>query len=302
MIMLPYLVEEDIVMSTPSEPRQDRNSYPIDTESAVETARLLAQDTFITKAMGGPLIEQSEAACSTFHDILDLACGAGGWVTEVAHLLPRAQVTGIDLSKQMVAAGRARAQAQMLTNAHFTEMNLLAPLAFPEACFDLINARHLVALMTPITWPGLLRETWRVCRPGGVIRLTESEMPITSSPAFEQLTSWALQAFQQTGRNFSSDARNFGITTRLVPLLKEAGYQNIKHKPYAIDFSWGTEPHAGFYEDFKVVFQLGKDFMVKPGLTSPEHYDQTYQQFLSEMQSENFSAVSYVLTAWGIKP
>ena len=149
-------------------------------------ARLLNQDTVFTKAMGGPLAEQGDIR--PVSSVLDLACGPGGWVLDVARMLPDAQVMGVDISARMTDYGRATAKARGLQNAHFMTMNIQEPFSFADNSFDLINARYFVAVLTPNTWPMLLRETFRICKPGGIIRLTETEMAITNSPAFEQMT------------------------------------------------------------------------------------------------------------------
>ena len=196
---------KDIFMATGKE-----EHYPIDPENAVEMSRLLNQDTMITKAMGGPLSEQGENAF--FHNVLDLACGPGGWVLDVARMLPEANVTGTDISTRMTNYGRATANARGLHNAHFTTMSIQEPFPFADNSFDLVNARYLVAVLTPKLWPTMLRETFRVCQSGGIIRLTEPEMPITNSPAFEKITQMGLDAFSKTGRNFGPTPRNFGIT------------------------------------------------------------------------------------------
>ncbi len=280
--------------------RKDESIYPIDPENAVEMARLLNLDTVFTKALGGPLAEQGDyPPCKS---VLDLACGPGGWVLDVARMLPDAQVMGVDISTRMTDYGRATAKARGLQNAHFMTMNIQEPFSFADNSFDLINARYLVAVLTPNTWPVLLRETFRMCKPGGIMRLTETEMAITNSPAFEQITQMALNAFTMTGRNFGPTARNFGITPMLPKLLKDTGYTHVNYKAYGVDTSAGTEGHESFYQNYMVVFQLGKPYFVGLGLATDEKYEELYQQTLQEMMADDFCAISYSLVAWGEKP
>ncbi len=60
---------------------------------------------------------------------------------DVAHTYPEIEVTGIDISHNMIAYARAHAEVRGLTNAHFQVMNALEQLDFPDASFDLVNAR-----------------------------------------------------------------------------------------------------------------------------------------------------------------
>ena len=279
---------------------KDENVYPIDPENAVEMARLLNQDTTFTKAMGGALAGLGDPP--SFHNVLDIACGPGGWVLDVARMLPEAQVMGVDLSTRMTDYGRATAKARSLQNAHFMTMNIQEPFPFIDNSFDLVNARYLVAVLTPSTWPPMLQETFRISKPGGITRLTENEMPVTNSPAFEQITQMALNAFSMTGRNFGPTARNFGITPMLPRLLKNAGYVNVGYRAFGVDTSAGTEGHESFYQNQMVVLQLGKPYFVGLQLTTDEKYEELYQQMLQEMMSDDFCAINYSLIAWGEKP
>lgn len=275
-------------------------TYPIDPENAIEMARLLNQDTMTTNAMGGPLSEQGKEP--VFHNVLDLACGPGGWVLDVARMLPEARVTGTDVSARMTNYGQATANARGLHNARFTTMNIQEPFPFEDNSFDLINARYLVAVLTPDVWPAMLRETFRVCEPGGIMRLTEFEAAITSSPAFEQIIQMGLEVFHKTNRIFSPNARNFGITPILSRLLTNVGYRNIQRKAYAMDSSAGTAGHESFYQDYMVALSLVKPFLVGLGSISAEQYEELYQQALHEMMSSDFCAITYSLTVWGQKP
>src|SRR6266550_5114635 len=170
--------------ASPPNPSEE-NAYVIDIESAAELARLLHQDRHVTKSMGGLLAEQSDI--SNIHDVIDVACGPGGWALEVADRYPDIKVVGIDISKSMIEYARALAKAQKLKNVEFLVMDALKPLDFPNASFDLVNARFIQGFMPPHAWPALLQECLRVCRPGGIIRLTEIEAAITNTPASEKL-------------------------------------------------------------------------------------------------------------------
>jgi len=279
---------------------QGERTYTIDAESATEMARLVNHDLLLTQSMGGLFSERADL--SNIHDILDIACGPGGWVLEVARTYPEISVTGIDISQTMVEYARAYAKARGLANAHFRVMDALKPLDFPSASFDLVNARALVGFMYPQAWPVLLQETLRICRPGGIVRLTEGEMPITNSPAFEKLSGLLLQALHLAKRNFSPDGRHLGITPMLGRLLHDAGFQNIQKKVHFFDFSAGTPAHEGFYQDFMVAFQLLLPFLSKMELITKEEFDQVYQQMLAEMLSNDFLSIAFVLTVWGEKP
>ncbi|MGB8347336.1 MAG: class I SAM-dependent methyltransferase [Ktedonobacteraceae bacterium] len=295
-------------MTTSPDSSENKNTYFIDSEGAAEMARLLDQDVLVTNSMGGLFPERAGSdTLEGIHDILDVACGPGGWALNVCLDYPDTEVTGIDSSEMMVLYARAHAKARRLDNVRFKVMDAMKPLEFPDASFDLVNSRALVGLMTPQTWPQLVREMVRVCRPGGTIRLTEFEMPMTTSPAFEKISDLILRAMQKVGRTYSPDGRYFTLTPMLGSLLRDAGCVSIEKKPHILDFSSGTEAHDGYSQDLILGFGLVLPFLlhIEPIThegVKKELFEQTLREMMSEMQAEDFCAFAYGATVWGRRP
>ncbi len=286
-------------MSTPVDLTQSENTYPIDHESGAEMARLMEQDHLFTKGMRGLLAERSDLP--QIHRILDVACGPGGWALEVAFAYPEKEVVGFDINQTMITYARTQALAQGLQNVSFRVMNALQPLDFPTASFDLVNAR-LIAFLPPTAWPILIHEYLRVTRSRGIIRLTETELSVSNSPALERLQEFLTRAFRAAGLSFSPDGRRIAITPQLGRLLREAGCINVQNMAHAIDYSAGTEAYTAFYQDWRMVYKLLQPFFISTGVTTQQEVDQVYEQMLLEMMSDDFCAVHYLLTVWGEKP
>ncbi len=288
-------------MTTSPDAQESKNAYFIDAEDGAEMARLLDQDMLVTRSMGGLFPERVDEL-DHIRTILDVACGPGGWVLRVASEYPHVQVTGVDISERMVGYARSLAQASGLPNAHFRVMDVLHPLEFPAYSFDLVNARTLVGLMTPQTWPALLHELVRVSRHGGTLRLTEFEMPMTTSPAFEKISSLILQAMREAGRSYSLDGRYFTLTPMLGLLLREAGCRNIKKRPHIVDFSAGTVAHEGYVQDIMVASTLIVPFLTRLNMISENEFKLLRQQMIGEMMADRFCAFAYGATVWGTCP
>lgn len=285
--------------SSPSDLPLQGNTFIVE-ESSQEMAWLLNQDAILTKGMGHLFPENLDL--SGVSSVLDVACGPGGWVLDVARNHPEFTVTGFDISEPMIDYARAHATARGLHNVHFRVMSALEPLDFPDNSFDMVNARTLVGFMFPEAWPRLLQEMVRVCRPNGIIRLTEFELPLTNSIAFEKISELVIEATLKANRNYSPDTRHFGITPMLGRLLREAGCQALESQVYAIDFSSGTDAHESVYQDYMIVYSLIQPFLLKMGVTTPEAIEHTYQQMLTELLTEDFCGIWYYLSAWGHTP
>ena len=285
-------------MSTDSSANE--GSYVIDAESASEMARLMHQDHLMTERMGGlfpPTLDLSQV-----HDVLDLACGPGTWVLEVAYANPEIEAVGLDISSRMIRYAQARAQSQQLPNAHFEVADILQPLEFEDDSFDFVNARTIVGFMMPSLWPGLLQECRRVSRPGGIIRLTELELGLSNSPANEKINGLLSKAGYLAKRSYSPDGLHIGITPMLSRFLRNAGCEDIQYAAHAIDFSAGSPAHEEFFQNMMIGLQLLQPFLLRLKVITQEEIDQLYQQALTEVQSDDFCAVMYYLSAWGRKP
>ena len=280
-------------------PREE-STYVINPESGAETARLMFQDSLLTQQLGGLFpVEMDEDSAMK---VLDLACGPGGLVLNVAHDYPKAEVYGVDISQTFVRYAAAQAWSRRLDNAYFQVMDVMKPLDFDENSFDVVNGRLLFGFMPTKAWPGLLKECMRILRPGGLISLAESEIGITNGPISERLAHMFLQAMQRAGMIFSPDARHVGITPMLGGLLRDAGFEDIRQKAEIIDYSAGSPVHDAFCENIMVGSKLAQPFMIKMGITTQEEVDQLYEQCLEEVKGEDFRAIWYYLHAWGRKP
>ena len=286
-------------MTTPVEPSKSGNVYISDSESGAEMARLLDQDRLVTKGMGGLLPERSNDFTG-IHLVLDAACGPGGWALELAFKHPDIEVVGFDISQAMIDYANTQARVQGLENASFGVMNLLKPLDFSDNSFDLSNVRF-VNFIPAAAWPPFVRELARITRPGGFIRITESEWwYFTTSPALETLNSMVIKAIQVQG-GYSQTGRFTGILPMLRSLLRDVGCVNIKLASHVIDFSFGTEAYEGFRRDASVVFKLFQPFIIRMQVATQEELDRLYNQMILEMLQEDFRGLMMPLTALGEK-
>jgi ubiquinone/menaquinone biosynthesis C-methylase UbiE len=282
---------------------EPENTYVIDPEHAGELARLMQQDRLLTESSGGLFPEFPDGPpLPKGARVLDLACGPGGWALEVAFAYPQVEVIGVDISQQVIAYARAQAWSRGLENAHFQVMNVMEPLPFPDASFALINGRLLFGFMLPAAWPRLLQECFRLLTPGGVIRLAETEGSLTTSPAFERLSALGNEALKRVGQSFSPDGRHIGITPVLPRLVRQAGFEEVRLRSSALEWSTGTEYHYAVFKDYAVALELVQPFLVKAGVITREELEQLYQQAVAEMQQEDFCAVSTLFIVWGRKP
>jgi SAM-dependent methyltransferase len=276
------------------------STYVVDAQSAAEMSRLMRQEKLLTRSMGGVFPENTDL--TGIQRMLDLACGPGGWVLETAFAHPEIEVKGVDISERAVAYANAQARVQQLPNASFQAMNVLQPLAFPDASFDLVNERLIVGFMRPDKWPDLIQECLRILRPGGILRFTEFEPGFTNKPFLEKALGMVTRAMKFGGYTFSPDGLHFNIIPMLPGFFREAGLQNIQKMAHVIEFSEDTEARDSFYHDTAIGFQLVEPFIEKVGLATLEEWRGIYKKAIAEIFEDDFRAIWFFLTVWGHKP
>lgn len=276
-------------------------TYIFDPEDGAEMARLMHLDRVTTTAMGGPLA--GLAPLPEGAQVLDLCCGPGGWVLDVAYKRPDIEITGMDISQTMVAYAWARAATQQMTNASFVVGNILEPWDFPDASFDLVNARFLIAVLPRASWQEMVRACYRVTKPGGVIRLTESDVfGLTSSRAFARWSQLSYRLSHARSYGFSPDQHSLGITHMLGAFLQTVGCEQIQNKMHVVDFSANTDAWGDLFHNYTIAFTKMQPLLLQTALATPEELDLLYQHFLIESHLDSFRGVWPSMSVWGTKP
>ncbi|TPX11523.1 uncharacterized protein E0L32_007734 [Thyridium curvatum] len=130
--------------------------------------------------------------------ILDLGCGTGIWVIDLADQHPSAEVIGVDISPIQ--------PSYIPPNCRFEIDDINRDWTYPEDAFDLVHARALVGCVPD--WAELDRRVLRHLRPGGWLEHVELSVHIrcddNSLPAGSSLAQWGglmAQVYRKIGRS-----------------------------------------------------------------------------------------------------
>ncbi len=262
-------------------------------------ARLFDQNRLINEYMGGLFPQDIDP--STIEDVLDLACGPGGWVQDIAFAHRAMQVMGVDSSQAMLDYARALTRVQGLDNASYRRMDIRQPLDFTDASFDFVNVRFLVGVLSPGDWPALLAECKRVLKPGGIIRLVEAEWPDTTSPAVQHLGRIVIGALEHLGRSYGPDGQHLGVMGRLVPLLRDTGLTQVRSRTVEVPFTTGLISMHPIMALLRTALYLMEPSLLRWEVVTKEEFEALLEQMELETISQDFRGTLRIGEAWGEK-
>ncbi len=278
--------------------RANDDTYIMDVRGGAEYARLIEQDRSVNEAMGSLFPPAINAGA--VHEVLDAACGPGGWALAVAHAFRGVHVTGIDINAEMIEYAQAQAKVRRLDAAvRFQVMDVRKPLAFADGTFDLVNARFMVSFLPQAEWPGVIKEFARVARPGGHIVLTESDVAgETNSAAFKEVLHLVSEAMYRVGFYSEVGTR---VTQALAQLLRDAGCGEIQQKQHRLDYSQGAPAHQAVCENIMAGMRLAQPFLVATKIASQERLDELFHRVEIDMLADGFQSYWDFVTVWGTR-
>jgi ubiquinone/menaquinone biosynthesis C-methylase UbiE len=103
--------------------------------------------------------------------VLDLACGSGAFLGDLARAFPRARIMGSDLSAAYLTEARRRSGVTAVVQANAER------LPFADASLDAVTCVYLFHELPPKVRAAVAAEIARVLKPGGCFALADSVQP-----------------------------------------------------------------------------------------------------------------------------
>jgi ubiquinone/menaquinone biosynthesis C-methylase UbiE len=157
-------------------------------------------------------------------NVLDVGCGTGASALPAAQAVgPDGSVLGVDLAARLLDRARTKAVNYGLTNIEFRLADMTA-LGYPDSRFDAVVSVFSIFFVPDME--GLVRELWRMVRPGGKLAVT-TWGPRIFEPAYSR---W-LAAIKQERPDLHSAFNPWDRITDVAAvkrLLLDGGVTNVE--------------------------------------------------------------------------
>jgi ubiquinone/menaquinone biosynthesis C-methylase UbiE len=221
--------------------------------------------------------ESLRIALAKARRVLEVGCGDGLWTIEQADLYRSKECFGVDLDARAVQRAANAAIAAGRRNAIFWQQpnyHEFDPALCESASFGFVRATFLARALLFTDFPRLARALYRVTAPQGVVAWTECELPITSSPALQQIFALVTRALDAVGHRYAPPTElemlmrqrraqpgikegprmHLGITPYLAYWLAQAGFRDVRYSAHAIDISASNRAMHGAFCEHALLF------------------------------------------------
>jgi SAM-dependent methyltransferase len=170
--------------------------------------------------------------------LLDVGCGPGTITADLARLVAPGRVTAVENAPDVLGAARQEAQRAgrstgfVATDAH--------ALALGSGVFDVVHAHQVLQhVADPVQ---VLREMRRVCAPGGVVAVRDSDYgAFTWYPDVPELDEW-LELYQRLARGNGGEP---DAGRRLLSWCLRAGFDDVS--PSSSTWCFATPEDRGWW-------------------------------------------------------
>ncbi|CAG8449074.1 5448_t:CDS:2 [Funneliformis caledonium] len=220
--------------------------------------------------------------------VLDVCCGAGTWLLDMASAYGSSNFFGIDLC--FVFPTEIKPE-----NVQFKLGDVLEGLPFDDNTFDYVHQGHMVDVFTLDQWHFAITEIIRVCKPGGYVEFAEPELATNSGPIVSKFYDALVEL---------SESRNVKIRMydNIIGILNSTiSVQNVESKKEVISLGLKKGGYVGneylmIHNEFFLNVPMPETLSKFMGLSERE-YLELYKRAKNEVESV-FSPDCEVYKIW----
>ncbi|KAI7901348.1 S-adenosyl-L-methionine-dependent methyltransferase [Cokeromyces recurvatus] len=261
----------------------DENNTSILPRDELEQDRLNSQHFSLKALYEGNILPSVKKLLPANAKVLDLGCGSGCWVMEMAVEHSDYQIIGIDVADMFPTTIRPE-------NVKFELYNILNGLPYPDNSFDYIHMRLLITGLRSEDWPKTIAEIYRVLKPGGVVQLVESDFTEKAD----------IQTVEIFNTEFRKALVELGldpwIGSKLENLLTETNFDVIEINQKYLDYSLPLDPVA----KEMLINWKGAMLSIKPILAQRLNADNEKYKTIVDNYIEGITQAGWKVKMWAL--
>ncbi|KAJ8654499.1 hypothetical protein O0I10_009805 [Lichtheimia ornata] len=215
---------------------------PVDKSTSKPSAMMMDNDmhSLLKRVLGGLCkapVHRILSSCeehSIRPNVLEIGCGQGSWIIDMATQFPKADFHGVDTSLPAMPTDAKRNNAYFKVHKCRQE-----PLSFADDTFDYIHMRMLLCRFTHPEWVRLLREIMRVLKPGGYLEIVDLDYTVkrAGSRGNDLINHQMLEKMLKEHQIDLQRARH-------LPTWLQTDFVDIQQDRVVVPLDWANADHA----------------------------------------------------------
>ncbi|KAI8578953.1 hypothetical protein K450DRAFT_244273 [Umbelopsis ramanniana AG] len=236
-----------------------------------EKDRLHEQHYLLKEKFGGNLLKP-EFTVKLFEKdlkVLDIGCGPGTWLMDLATEYPNSNFYGVDITDTFPQAIHPR-------NLQFQVANVLEPLPF-DFKFDFIHVRLLTVALRESEWEIAFRNIYNSLKPGGIFQITEG-CPLLNTTDPEMLVIRTNMA-----QLVRKKQQNPDMASQLDVVLEQENFKVLHKQAIELPLGHGTPADIATGDVYKEVLLGMAPFMAAQMSVDIEEYKRLVHKAAANM-------------------
>lgn len=163
-----------------------------------------------------------EAVLQSGAKVLDIGCGVGTWVNDMASDFRSSRFIGVDMLSSFPTVAKP-------FNVNFVQTNILKGLPFEDNTFDYVHCRFMIFDIVECQWDFVYNEIRRVLKPSGWVEIVESELGFVSEGPYTRATVEAI-CQEVKSKNINPHINSRHELLRSTPNLHHVSHQQKNHR------------------------------------------------------------------------
>ncbi|KAL1920847.1 uncharacterized protein VTP21DRAFT_11482 [Calcarisporiella thermophila] len=256
--------------------------FPIDEEDAIR----LVHEYYTFRAILGcnffaPIEERLRNGCK----VLDVGCGPGLWLLDMAKEYPSSEFVGIDVHSLMFPK-------EIPPNCRFEVVDVLKPLPYADEEFHFVHQRNMMTAVPKENWQNVVKELARVTEVSGWLQLIEGDMGMEPiGPVTEQLLFKVCHAIMARGLDPH-------VGRSIDRLLSNCSTDALEFFCLSVPASdWGREVGQLLKQDVQMILATWRPWLAHVMGMEEAEYDNMASKFILELNEYRTTLSIYVAYA-----
>ncbi|CAG8577237.1 9979_t:CDS:2 [Ambispora leptoticha] len=213
--------------------------------------------------------------------VLDIGCGSGTWVLDMATEYSTSTFIGIDSTSFFPKQIRP-------VNTNFHQLNVLDGLPWNKNHFDFVYQRMMLTSLTEEDYQNQIREIVRITKPGGWIEIMEKNVELNNSgPTTTMILKGACKVLE-------SASFNTKIGAQIKRWLQECGLVNLRFQEKTTPLgAWGNHIGVAAFDDMLISLKKLQNCLLQNLKITEKEFDGIVDTIKSEVEENRTSITTF---------